>query len=119
MGRIGSGLAGAVLGLIVFACTCTAARWNAAAEVPGGRIDELCQRVVALRICGERQVMGVFDYRDVPEPIRREAMDRVEAMDRAEKFGIWALSPSGKGSEAGESQHNAQRNRLVESAPAQ
>ncbi len=88
MGRIGSGLVGAVLGLIVFACTCTAARWNATAEVPDDRIDELCRRVVALRICGERQVMGVFDYQDVPDPIRREARDRVESMARAEKFDI-------------------------------
>lgn len=87
--RLVIGLLTAIVGVGVFAWTNHEADWKAQTAVATDELDDLCVRVVALQICHERQVMGVFDFADVPQPIREEAADRVrDEMSHADKLAM-------------------------------
>jgi hypothetical protein len=87
--RLVIGLLTAIVGVGVFAWINHESDWKAQDVVPTDELDDLCVRVVALQICHERQVMGVFDFVDVPQPIREEAADRVrDEMSHADKLAM-------------------------------
>ena len=44
------------------------------------QIDALAVRIVALRMCQQQQMRGIFDYADVPDDIRRQAKAEMDAM---------------------------------------
>ena len=84
----------ALLGGVCMAIAATWLFWNvcAPAEVPPdetlyapSQINALAVRVVALRMCQQRQMRGIFDYGDVPDDIRRQAKAEVDAMSGRQK----------------------------------
>jgi len=78
-------------------CMAIAAAWlfwnvRAPAEQPSdetlytpSQIDALAVHIVALRMCQQRQMRGIFDYADVPDDIRRQAKAEVDAMSGRQK----------------------------------
>jgi hypothetical protein len=81
-------LAACGVGLAAFAWASRPPVWRAEEEIADGDLDEQCVQIAALQICYQRKVMGVFDYADVPEPIRQEARHNVAEMSKSER---WAL----------------------------
>ncbi len=86
--RIITGVIALVLGLGLFVWTSHLPVWRAETAVADDKINDLCIRVVALRMCHERKIMGVFDFNDVPMPIYDEAKQRVTTMPQQEKLAI-------------------------------
>lgn len=75
-------------GLILFAWVADKPPWKAQTAIPENQVDDLCIRVCALRLCRERQIIGVFDFNDVPEEICSEAGLTVKEMSFAEKLSL-------------------------------
>ena len=86
--RIVGGVVAAVLGLALFIWASRPPAWCAETAVAEGELDELCVRVASMRIARERNLMHVFDFNDVPEPIRAEAREHVADLSRNEKFTL-------------------------------
>ena len=79
---------GAGLAVHVGVCRLVRPEWTAKEQVRGGELDKQAGRILALQMCGERKIMGVWDYEGVPQKIKDEANDHVEAMSEAEKLAL-------------------------------
>lgn len=62
--------------------------WTAKQKVRSGELDGQTRRILALQMCCERKIMGVWDYDGVPQEIKDEADDRVEEMSEDEKLAL-------------------------------
>ncbi len=87
--RLVIGLVTAIMGVALFAWVSHAADWKAESQVAADELDGLCVQVVAMQICYQRKIMGVFDFADVPQRIRDEAALRVrDEMSRSDKLAM-------------------------------
>ncbi len=86
--RIGIAIGAAILGLLVFGWVSYLPAWRAETALASGDLENMCVRITAMRICGERKMMGVFDPADVPPEIFTEAERRVSTMPREEKLAM-------------------------------
>ncbi len=62
--------------------------WTAKQQVGDEKLDELSREVLALQMCCEQKIMGVWDYDGVPQEIKDEADGRVKAMSEKEKLAL-------------------------------
>ena len=79
---------GAGLAVHVGACRLAGPEWTAKQQVGDGKLDELSREVLALQMCCERKIMGVWDYKGAPQEIKDQAADRVAAMSENEKLAL-------------------------------
>jgi hypothetical protein len=86
--RIGSGWVGAGIGLALLNALTGQGTWQAQTQVPDGELDELCVRIVALRTCHTQEIMGVFDFADVPPAICEQARREVAQMLHPQKLAL-------------------------------
>ena len=78
----------AVGGLAVFAWTGYAPTWSVEQNFPENEINALAAKTLALRICHERKVPGVWGYEDVPEAIKDEAQQKIKSMSGGKKRAL-------------------------------
>ena len=62
--------AGTLFGIATFMWFAHLKSWDASNEIKKGDVDSVCQKIVALQICHERNMMGIFDYENVPKKIQ-------------------------------------------------
>jgi hypothetical protein len=77
-----------LLGLLVFGWASHVPAWRAETAVAPEELDDLCVRITAMRHCGERKIMGVFDFADVPAHIVDESRQEVAEMPRETKLAM-------------------------------
>lgn len=77
-----------LLGLTLFGLLSYQPPWQAEQNINRDDLDELCVQIVAMRLCRERQMMGVFDFADVPDPVVAEARTQVRAMPPRQKYSL-------------------------------
>ncbi len=62
--------------------------WTAKQKVHSRELDGQAKRILALQMCCERKIMGVWDYDGVPQEIKDQADERVAEMSEDEKLAL-------------------------------